>query len=283
MDAIALHQYGFDCAVASLGTSLTEEHANILAKYTNQVILTYDGDEAGQNATRRAIPMLEKTGIQVRVLRMQGAKDPDEFLKKYGAQRFEVLLDSLPESGRIPAGQSPAQIRPDARRSARGISQRRPPRSSPRSRTRYSARSMAAAQQRPPASRRRPCSWRSKKPTERPAPLSRAKQKRRISTSRAKARSRRSRAIRYDNLRSASAEEGLICMLLREPELIAGVTLPARGIFSRSVRPGAGSIFASGCRRAVPSALAAMEADFTPEEMAHLSYIHEPGYRSRFR
>lgn len=79
MDAIALHQYGFDCAVASLGTSLTEEHANILAKYTNQVILTYDGDEAGQNATRRAIPMLEKTGIQVRVLRMQGAKDPDEF------------------------------------------------------------------------------------------------------------------------------------------------------------------------------------------------------------
>lgn len=94
MDAIALHQYGFDCAVASLGTSLTEEHANILAKYTNQVILTYDGDEAGQNATRRAIPMLEKTGIQVRVLRMQGAKDPDEFLKKYGAQRFEVLLDA---------------------------------------------------------------------------------------------------------------------------------------------------------------------------------------------
>ena len=55
MDAIALHQYGFDCAVASLGTSLTEEHANILAKYTNQVILTYDGDEAGQNATRRAM------------------------------------------------------------------------------------------------------------------------------------------------------------------------------------------------------------------------------------
>ena len=54
---------------------------------------TYDGDEAGQNATRRAIPMLEKTGIQVKVLRMQGAKDPDEFLKKYGADRFSLLLD----------------------------------------------------------------------------------------------------------------------------------------------------------------------------------------------
>ena len=93
MDAISLHQYGFDCAVASLGTSLTEEHAAILAKYVPEVVLTYDGDEAGQNATRRAIPMLEKVGLRVKVLRMQGAKDPDEFLKKYGADRFSLLLD----------------------------------------------------------------------------------------------------------------------------------------------------------------------------------------------
>ena len=82
MDAIALHQYGFDCAVASLGTALTEEHAQLLAKYTQQVVLTYDGDEAGQNATRRAIPMLERAGLQVKILRMKGAKDPDEFLKR---------------------------------------------------------------------------------------------------------------------------------------------------------------------------------------------------------
>ena len=93
MDAIALHQYGFDCAVASLGTSLTQEHADMLSKYTNEVVLTYDGDEAGQNATRRAIPMLEKTGLRVKILRMQGAKDPDEFLKKYGADRFKLLLE----------------------------------------------------------------------------------------------------------------------------------------------------------------------------------------------
>ena len=93
MDAIALHQYGFDCAVASLGTSLTQEHADMLSKYTNEVVLTYDGDAAGQNATQRAIPMLEKTGLRVKVLRMQGAKDPDEFLKKYGADRFKLLLE----------------------------------------------------------------------------------------------------------------------------------------------------------------------------------------------
>lgn len=56
MDAIALHQYGFDCAVASLGTSLTQEHADMLSKYTDELVLTYDGDEAGQNATQRAHP-----------------------------------------------------------------------------------------------------------------------------------------------------------------------------------------------------------------------------------
>ncbi len=93
MDAIALHQYGFDCAVASLGTSLTEEHAVLLSRYTEQVVLIYDGDEAGQRAAQRAIPMLEKAGLQVKVLRMKDAKDPDEFLKKFGADKFRVLLE----------------------------------------------------------------------------------------------------------------------------------------------------------------------------------------------
>lgn len=92
MDTISMHQYGFDCAVASLGTALTQEQAGMLAKYTKQMVLCYDGDQAGQNAAKRAIGILEKTGITVKVLRMQGAKDPDEFLKKYGADRFKKLL-----------------------------------------------------------------------------------------------------------------------------------------------------------------------------------------------
>ena len=93
MDAIALHQYGFDCAVASLGTALTEDGATLLSKYTDQVVLIYDGDTAGQNATKRAIPILEKAGLQVKVLQMRDAKDPDEFLKKFGADRFKLLLE----------------------------------------------------------------------------------------------------------------------------------------------------------------------------------------------
>ena len=93
MDAIALHQYGFDCAVASLGTALTEDGASLLSRYTDQVVLIYDGDAAGQNASQRAIPILEKAGLQVKVLQMRDAKDPDEFLKKFGADRFKLLLE----------------------------------------------------------------------------------------------------------------------------------------------------------------------------------------------
>ena len=93
MDAIALHQYGFDCAVASLGTSLTEEHAVLLSRYTENVVLIYDGDEAGQRAAQRAIPMLEKAGLTIKVLQLKDAKDPDEYLKKFGADKFRLLLN----------------------------------------------------------------------------------------------------------------------------------------------------------------------------------------------
>lgn len=93
IDVVALHQFGFDNAVASLGTSLTEEQVTLLSRYTQQVVLTYDTDEAGQRAAQRAIPMLEKAGIQVKVLQMKDAKDPDEFLHKFGADRFKLLLE----------------------------------------------------------------------------------------------------------------------------------------------------------------------------------------------
>ena len=93
IDVVTLHQYGFDNAVASLGTSLTDEHATLLSRYTEQVVLTYDSDEAGQRAAQRAIPMLEKVGIRVKVLKMKDAKDPDEFLHKFGPEKFKLLLE----------------------------------------------------------------------------------------------------------------------------------------------------------------------------------------------
>jgi len=93
MDTISLHQAGFDGAVASLGTALTEEHAQLLSRYFKDAVLAYDGDKAGVAAAQRAIPLLEKAGLKVKVLRMTGAKDPDEFIKNHGRDAFARLLD----------------------------------------------------------------------------------------------------------------------------------------------------------------------------------------------
>ncbi|MBR5607972.1 MAG: DNA primase, partial [Bacteroidaceae bacterium] len=93
VDVVALHQAGFDNAVASLGTSLTPEQARLISRYVNDVVIAYDGDAAGQKATARAISILEKLDVKVRVLSMSGAKDPDEYIKKFGADGFRNLLD----------------------------------------------------------------------------------------------------------------------------------------------------------------------------------------------
>jgi DNA primase len=92
MDVIAMHAAGFENAVATLGTSLTAEQARLMTKYTKKVIISYDSDEAGQRAASRAMQMLGEVGIDVRVLQMSGAKDPDEYIKTYGADRFRRLL-----------------------------------------------------------------------------------------------------------------------------------------------------------------------------------------------
>ena len=94
MDVISLHDAGFEMAVATLGTAINDEQARLLSKYTNKVILSYDSDEAGQKATKRAIDILEKTGIEVRILKLTGAKDPDEYIKKFGADAFRKVIES---------------------------------------------------------------------------------------------------------------------------------------------------------------------------------------------
>ena len=92
-DIVALHQAGFDSAVASLGTSLTPEQARLISRYTNEVIIAYDNDGAGIKASQRAIGILERLDLKVRVLRMTGAKDPDEYIRTRGADAFRNLLE----------------------------------------------------------------------------------------------------------------------------------------------------------------------------------------------
>ena len=93
MDVIALHQAGFDTSVASLGTSLTEQQARLLAKYADEVVIAYDTDQAGRKASDRAIQLFEKTNVKFKLVNMQSAKDPDEYIKKYGADAFRLQID----------------------------------------------------------------------------------------------------------------------------------------------------------------------------------------------
>ncbi len=218
MDAVALHQYGFDCAVASLGTSLTEEHATLLTRYTDQVVLIYDGDEAGQRATRRAIPMLEKAGLQIKVLKMRDAKDPDEFLKKFGADQFKILLEDA--SNRVEyqlnAIRRKYDIREDDQRvkfiqecaqliSTLPSSVQREVyghRIAEEGGIRFEAMEMEISK-----------AWKNRQRREKKA-------QEKISLAPAQASQPKTRAIRYENVKSARAEENVIAQGLREPALL---------------------------------------------------------------
>lgn len=98
MDVISMHQSGFINAVASLGTSLTSGHASLLKRYTQEVLLLYDSDEAGVKAALRAIPILREAGINSRVVDLKPHKDPDEFIKTEGAEAFQQRLDQARDS-----------------------------------------------------------------------------------------------------------------------------------------------------------------------------------------
>ena len=94
MDVIALHSAGFTNAVATLGTAITSEQARLMSRYTKEVLICYDADEAGQKAAQRALAMLEEVGLSVRVISIPGAKDPDEYIKKYGNDKFKDVLSA---------------------------------------------------------------------------------------------------------------------------------------------------------------------------------------------
>ena len=218
MDAVALHQYGFDCAVASLGTSLTEEHAALLTRYTDQVVLIYDGDEAGQRATRRAIPILEKAGLQVKVLKMRDAKDPDEFLKKFGADKFKLLLEDA--SNRVEYQLNAIRRKYDLREDGQRIQFVQEcadligTLSSSAQRYVYGNRIAEEAkitQQAMEIEIRKSHDRREKK-------QKREEEKRVLEAARNV--QPKSRTIRYDDVKSARAEEGLIAMAMREPALL---------------------------------------------------------------
>lgn len=270
MDAIALHQYGFDCAVASLGTSLTQEHAALLSRYTENVVLIYDGDEAGQRAAQRAIPMLEKAGLHIKVLKMRDAKDPDEFLKKFGADRFKLLLE---ESSNRVEYQLNAIVRKydlqDDEQKVRFIGEAAEFLSTLGNavqREVYGHRVADAAK----------ISYDAMKIEVNKAYKRRlAREKKRqekIDLAPAQALQPKTKTIRYDNLKSAMAEESILAMVLKEPALFEEAKDLSPAEFSSQLLARVYSQLLERYGQGLDVSLAVLE-ELSAEEMSHITGI----------
>ena len=272
MDAIALHQYGFDCAVASLGTALTEDGANLLSRYTEQVVLIYDGDEAGQNATQRAIPILEKAGLQVKVLKMRDAKDPDEYLKKFGADRFRILLEE--SANRVEYQLNAILKKYDLRDDEQKVQYLQESAgligslSSAVQREVYGGRVAEAAGISEDAMK-----LEVNRALKRRTYQEKKKQEK-IDLSPARNLQPKEKSIRYSNLRSARAEEMIIAQVLREPALFAQIPDLQPELFSSEFLGRAFRQLRDRYHQGLDVSLGGL-SDFTAEEMSHLAGISQ--------
>ncbi len=270
VDVVTLHQFGFDCAVASLGTSLTEEQTTLLSRYKEQVILLYDTDSAGKRATERAIPMLEKAGIRVKVLQVKDAKDPDEFLHKFGADKFRLLLEGSSDrvEYQLAAIKSQYDLTEDVQRvryvqEAAALISTLP---GSAQREVYGNRVAEAAKITPEAM---------KLELKEAYKRRMAKEKRRqekIDLAPAQALQPKSRSIRYDNMKSAMAEEGAIALAFLEPSLTAKAPNLTGAQFSvpllGKVYDQIAAIYQAGLEVTVGAL-----TDLTPEEKSHIAGI----------
>ena len=270
MDAIALHQYGFDCAVASLGTALTEDGANLLSRYTDRVILIYDGDEAGQRAAQRAIPILEKTGLKVKVLQMRDAKDPDEYLKKFGADKFRLLLEES-------ADRVEYQLQAIARKYDTGADDQRVQYIQEAAqlictldsavkqevygrRVAESASISYEAMKLEISKARKRFVGREKKKQEQ------------INLSPARNHQPKSRNIRYDNIRSAMAEEAVLALVMKEPALLDRTGELKEEMFSSPLLGRAFSQLKDRHEQGMDVGIGVL-TEFSSEEMSHLASV----------
>ena len=271
MDTISLHQAGFDSAVASLGTSLTEEHGQLLSRYFKEAIIAYDGDGAGIAAAQRAIPLLEKAGLKVRVLQMQGAKDPDEFIKSYGREAFSRLLDRSENQVdyRLAQVRKKYDLTDDAQRVAflQEAAELVSTLHSAVEREIYgnhAAQTAGVAPETMAMEVNRALKARLRKEKKR--------QERRDLTPASQLQPR-VRGLRYENIRSARAEEGLIRLLLLDPGLVLQMGEIRGEEFSSPLLGRAFDLLAQRSREGLSTQLAVLAGEFTDEEMDHLAQV----------
>ena len=271
IDVVSLHQAGFDSAVASLGTSLTPEQARLISRYKKEVIIAYDNDAAGQKASQRAIGILENLDLKVRVLRMEGAKDPDEFIKARGAEAFRVLLED--SEGRVEyrlqAVREKYDLTVDEQRvaylqEAADIVARLP---SPVERDVYTLRLSEQASVPRDAVR-----GEVERIRRRSAGAQRRQESRRSVRDLRESVQPRDRALRYANERSALAEEGVIRLLYLDPELFDPPPIAPEEFSSPLLARFYRTLLEKTAQRQTLS-MAVLSGSFAPEEVSHITSL----------
>ena len=275
IDVVSLHQAGFDSAVASLGTSLTGEQANLLSRVTKQVIICYDADGAGVKAAQRAIPILERVGLDVRVVTVPEGKDPDEFIKSKGPEAFRALIEGS-ENGleyRLQSAASGCDLESDAGKvqylqAAADILATLP---DPVSREVYALRVANQCSVLPDAvrdaikqsARRRARREKRRFERENPRPA------RQVQPAGSK--------IRFENPASARAEMGVINLLYQSPELFKSGRGPAPESFSSPELAHIYSAMLELSRTGLNAGAVELGSRLTPEEMSlYTSIIQQP-------
>lgn len=271
IDVAALHQAGFDSAVASLGTSLTPEQARLLSRYTSEIVIAYDNDGAGQKAAQRAIGILEKLDLRVRVLRMTGAKDPDEYIQTFGADAFRNLLEASENhiEYQLQSVQNKYDLAVDEQKVA------------------FLKDAAGVIAQLPGSVEREVYAMRVGQKTDVPAAvvLDEVARQRKRKLARAKKDQQREilrpaqrmqpagRAIRYENPRSAAAEEGVVRLLYLDPGLFRGQNVPDAAQFSSPELAHLYTALLGPCARGETVSLAALGETLSQDEISLLTSI----------
>ena len=271
IDVVSLHQAGFDSAVASLGTSLTPEQARLISRYAGEVVIAYDNDGAGQKAAQRAIGILEPLDLRVRVLQMEGAKDPDEYIKSFGRDAFANLLSASENhvEYRLGALKSKHDLGSDEDkvsfiREAAQIIAELP---SPIARDVYAARIAENTEVAKAVIVEEVKRMRDKRLKD-----SRRQAERNVLRDTRTALQPRERSLRYDDPRSAVAEEGVVRLAYLDPGLLEGTDLTPEE-FSSPMLGRLYGILREKAAAGAPLSMAALSGSFTPEEVDHITAL----------
>lgn len=278
IDVITLHQAGFDNTVATMGTALTEEHARLIERYAKELVLCYDNDAAGEDATQRAIALLKNSGISVKVLRLPkrkladgslGKQDADDYIKNCGSAAFEELLRGSADSAqyRLEAVQANFDLSRDEEKTQYLLAAAEVVAGfeSPVEREIYAARCAQTAGVSKEAvlqeveRRRKKGAWQARKQEER----------RNLTPTRQL--QPRDRGLRYTNVRSARAEEGVLRVVLLDGEYFRQTDPLTPDHFSSPLLGRAFGLLQERWRQGKSVALSALEGQFAPEEMDQLA------------